>query len=195
MSFFELYRANIPIFAPSHKLLCQWQRQHGLTWERVYGDPPRLSKSWEWPYDPNSNASEDACAWLAFSDQYQMPHIILFDSWIGFIAQLLTVDFADVSNRMKAHNKKLYANLTFEWNHVLRKVVSEAKRRDTLTAREASRMWYTKARRGASPPRPAVSVFLVLAAGFGLLCLRSARRGARGGPRARYTWRQKAVTA
>ena len=37
--FFELYRMNMPIFAPSLRLLVVWIRQHGIMWERFYGKP------------------------------------------------------------------------------------------------------------------------------------------------------------
>jgi len=38
MTFFELYRLSIPLLVPSKKLLLSWVFDHGLLWERVYGE-------------------------------------------------------------------------------------------------------------------------------------------------------------
>lgn len=124
MSFFELYRTSVPIFAPSHALLCEWQRDHGLAWERVYGDPPRQDFSWDFRFNPNSERTDDACAWLAFSDQYHTPHVILFNSWQHFVGLLRTTDLLAVSRRMTHHSKGLYANLSFTWHHLLYSIVA-----------------------------------------------------------------------
>lgn len=36
MSFFELYRMGVPLFAPSLELLVQWEREHAVMAERIY---------------------------------------------------------------------------------------------------------------------------------------------------------------
>jgi hypothetical protein len=141
MSFFEFYRLEVPIFAPSHALLCDWQRKHGVGWERVYGDPPRLDRSWDFPYNPNSNRSEDACAWLAYSDQYHTPHVLLFNSWPHFLQLLHATNLSAVSASMADYNARLYANLTHGWNMVLQRVVKEHKKHVIKTAELTVLSW------------------------------------------------------
>ena len=41
ISFFEFYRAAMPMFVPSVKLLRSWVVEHGIMWERIYGTPKR----------------------------------------------------------------------------------------------------------------------------------------------------------
>ena len=75
MSFFEMYRLNLPLFAPSLRLLCEWVRHHGVMWERVYGTPERVPHTAldAEPGNPNTNASLEY--WLGHSDYYVFPHV------------------------------------------------------------------------------------------------------------------------
>jgi len=41
ISFFEFYRAAMPMFVPSVTLLRRWVIEHGIMWERIYGTPKR----------------------------------------------------------------------------------------------------------------------------------------------------------
>ncbi len=79
MSFFELYRMNIPLLVPSLRLLLAWHREHNFLWERVYGRPPPLhAAALESGLDPNADDPAAVAEWLAWSDMYQFPHIIYF---------------------------------------------------------------------------------------------------------------------
>ena len=70
MFFFEVYRAGLPLFAPSLRLLASWVRDHAILWERVYGSPQRVVSNDE-PDNPNTN--EGLEYWLNHSDQYVLP--------------------------------------------------------------------------------------------------------------------------
>ena len=59
MTAFEIYRLNVPIFAPSWKLLVEWQLAHNVVWERVYGHPARASDLPPTPV-PSPNSDEKA---------------------------------------------------------------------------------------------------------------------------------------
>jgi hypothetical protein len=88
MSFFELYRMAVPIFAPARPLLVEWTRSFNFTWERVYGHPRRLVHDPAEPFDPTSNAEADLQYWLSFCDIYVFPHVTLFSSWRDLLVKL-----------------------------------------------------------------------------------------------------------
>jgi hypothetical protein len=125
MTFFELYRLGIPIFAPSLSLLCSWQANYAIMWERVYGDPPRQDHSWNVSHDPNSESPADACYWIQFSDLYHTPHIILFEDWDDFVEKINRTPLTAVSENMREYSRNLRQNLTSEWRHVFNKIITE----------------------------------------------------------------------
>jgi replicative DNA helicase len=55
--------------------------------------------------------------WLKFSDFYQFPHLILFDSWEDLIQKSITTNFQEVSQKMKEYNKVYKKNLINQWNN------------------------------------------------------------------------------
>lgn len=94
MSFFEMFRQNIPIIAPSLELLIKWQMRidikPSILESMVYGTPNRhtdLIKNFanttdlhlSDPYDIQDLISNNY--WLKFSDIYQFKHITYFESW------------------------------------------------------------------------------------------------------------------
>lgn len=92
MSFFEHYRMGIPIFYPSLDFLVELHMRYGLVSERTWTGtrtqqassgsvvPPHASRAAE--PDPNDDTNEVAVRfWLAKSDGYAFPHILLFDSY------------------------------------------------------------------------------------------------------------------
>ena len=126
MSFFELYRLSIPLLVPSQTLLLSWISEHGLLWERVYGNPPRdsLLPPTDMP-SPNSNKIEDIARWISLYDIYQtgvFPHLLEFDSWTDAVLIVRTVDLATVSFKMREHNIAEFARIGELWDGVLRRV-------------------------------------------------------------------------
>lgn len=130
MSFFEIYRLNIPIFAPSLELLVFWVQRYGLLFERVYGTPPRIPhahEDTEPALDPNRNwtattATEFAGLryWLSWCDLYTFPHIVLFDSWEDLLQKLdARTDLAGISAAMKTFNQMQYEEIKLKWKMFL----------------------------------------------------------------------------
>ena len=125
ISFFELYRANIPIFIPSCELLTRWTLEHGIMWERVYGTPPRLVHSDE-PDAPHTN--ESLHYWLSKSDFYLFPHVQLFNSWAECLQMLRSVDLRRVSRQMVAANARQRADIKVQWAAILESAVAQSGR-------------------------------------------------------------------
>ena len=122
MSFFELYRMNVPLFAPSVDLLLQWELKHHVMSERVYwsGAPrPR-----EYPnttrLPPNSRTSKPALRhWLALSDLYAFPNVTFFDSWEELVTMLHTADLPALSTAMAQANAAMLSELRGTWRGLL----------------------------------------------------------------------------
>lgn len=121
MTLFEVYRMNVPIFAPSLNLLKKWHLEkqilNELTWNRVFGHPGPSAvlphpKHADWP-DPNDDQNPASLDfWLKWSDFYVFPHIVLFDD-IKDIPKLMdTISFTSVSEKMKQFNEEQLKNLT-----------------------------------------------------------------------------------
>lgn len=139
MSFFEQYRMNMPIIAPSLALLTRWHMESLFvserTWDTVlYGAPaaksavPRHADADE-PFDPNDETSEAAVAWwLQWADYYVFPHVILFDSWAHLAEILRDVDLAAVSAAMREHNAREERDIVAAWRDVLGALPSRAAR-------------------------------------------------------------------
>jgi hypothetical protein len=145
MSFFELYRQNIPILVPSLKLLVEWHSQFNILHGRVYGHPARdvdlimqytgLSESYLKSI-PDPNAENDIEAhkyWFAFSDFYVMKHVVQFESW-SHLLELLSqghsnsVDLAEISAKMAAQNALDKVEIEKQWDRVFAKMVPNRNR-------------------------------------------------------------------
>ena len=137
MHFFELYRMNVPLFAPSVALLASWELERHVMAERVYwpgaeealygrdAGGARVQRP-RWPPHPfEPNAMKDPVAvayWLKFSDIYTFPHIMHFDSWEHLLQLLSSTDLAMVSARMAAENVRLLARLEAQWSRLLKRM-------------------------------------------------------------------------
>ena len=130
MSFFEMYRSNVPIFAPSHALLCKWHDKYNITFERIYGHPKRLDMTWKLPFDPNSEDSESFAFWSQYADIYRTPHVELFDSWDHFLDLLEQTDLDKVRHRMKRENSISKQNMMRQWAEVFRRLQAHAPNQD-----------------------------------------------------------------
>ena len=127
----ELYRMNIPIFAPSQELLSRWHVTHGVMQGRTLkavsrlipgsaGDkmPGRLSLP-----NPNDEKLESVGFWMQFIDLYIWPHITYFDSFGDMMTKLEAASTSGIlhttSERMKAYNKETRKSIKVKWNRIL----------------------------------------------------------------------------
>eukprot|EP00966_Prymnesium_polylepis_P046186 1069463-Prymnesium_polylepis.1 len=120
ISFFELYRAGMPLFIPSLALMERWTHEHDIIWERIYGTPPRLVESDE-PESPHT--MENLHYWLGLSDFYHFPHVQLFDSWSELLHMLQTVDLQGVSRQMQQYNSAEKQRIKGVWSDLLERAV------------------------------------------------------------------------
>jgi hypothetical protein len=90
MSLFEYYRMNIPLFAPSLRLLKRWCDRYDLMWERTYGWPARQLDLLpvDGVPDPNDASDKSYWHWMPLADLYTWPHVRYFDSFDHLLAQL-----------------------------------------------------------------------------------------------------------
>jgi hypothetical protein len=149
MTFFEIYRQNIPMFAPSLSLLIQWDIQYQVVSGRLYGWPKQLTeliRNYSTHHhhhksihlvenvpDPNlkyqdTNYNASAEYWLQFSDIYTFPHIILFDNWTHLVHLIYDTDLKRVSERMLQDNKQQRFHIMRMWDKVFRRAVPHRSR-------------------------------------------------------------------
>tara|TARA_B100001094_G_C17948229_1_gene679154 strand:+ start:260 stop:829 length:570 start_codon:yes stop_codon:yes gene_type:complete len=119
MHLFELYRMNIPLFAPSIALLTSWTLQGHAMQDRIYwkGTPKSSFNASE--YSPNDKSERATAYWLQYSDIYTFPHIVHFDSWDHALYLLKTTDLVSVSQRMKEENSRVITDLRSAWKRIL----------------------------------------------------------------------------
>jgi hypothetical protein len=128
MSLFEQYRMNIPLVFPSLDLLTKWHYEYGLVSEKTWVQtltgaiPSRSSINGVLTNVPDPNNDLDRISiryWLNFSDFYQWPHIIYYESTDDLVKKLYTTDFAMISKKMKKYNKQFAENLIQKWKQIL----------------------------------------------------------------------------
>jgi hypothetical protein len=137
MSLFEQYRMNIPLVFPSLDLLTQWHYEYNVvsekTWDQTfYGIIPNSSLIdgvlTNIP-DPNNDRDRTAIRyWLNFSDFYQWPHIIYYESTDDLIKKLNTINFRMVSKKMKEYNEQFSKNLLQKWQKILNNIKRYSKK-------------------------------------------------------------------
>lgn len=144
MTFFELYRQNIPIFAPSLSLLVRWDIEHHIVDGRVYGWPIRhadliakytghVVEDSALPPHPNMRYHEaqynaSAYHWLQYSDIYHFPHIQLFDSWDHLLELIQTVNLAEISQKMFVENRRQRVQIMRQWDALYRRAAPHRSR-------------------------------------------------------------------
>jgi hypothetical protein len=127
----EMYRANVPLLAPTSRFLQEWDEQYNFLYERVYGRPyqvPDVVDEWQQRNgngtstqrpDPNSKEQEALHYWINLFDIYSWPHVTFFDSYQELAHQLRTVDFAQIHQQMKEHNKREERRIVDLWRTAL----------------------------------------------------------------------------
>lgn len=133
MSFFEYYAMSIPMFAPSLELLVRWQTQYQvldeLSWNCVENRCAQKSSiaahvnSPHWGYDPNDIMNSSSLRhWLNYSDIYQFPGIVHFDSWQDLFKKVQESNLAAVSRIMRKYHAYQLVNVEKTWQGIFKKV-------------------------------------------------------------------------
>jgi hypothetical protein len=130
MTFFELYRMGVPVFAPSAALLEALEASDAVLSERIYWSAaPAPADAAD---EPSPNTRADAAAvreWVARCDHLRFPHVLLFDSG-EHLAQLLARtslrELRAVSARMRAHTAAHDVEVRERWAAGLRRIFARA---------------------------------------------------------------------
>ncbi|CAF1202348.1 unnamed protein product [Rotaria sordida] len=131
MSLFEQYRMNIPLLAPSLDLLTTWHYEYGVvnekTWDQtlhgIRSNSSRIKGVLTNVPDPNNDLDRISIRyWLNFSDFYQWPHIIYYESIDDLIEKLISTDFRMISEKMKIYNKQVEKTVLKKWQHILNNI-------------------------------------------------------------------------
>ena len=129
MFFFEIYRACVPILAPSQSLLAHWIETERLMWEVSYGNPERINLTLHSHLpSPNAFDARSRKMWMDFYDIYNhdvFPHLMYFNDWDEAASIALRTDLHQVSKRMCDHNVKEYHRIRMLWLDAFSKTFSE----------------------------------------------------------------------
>ena len=136
MTFFELYRQDIPMFAPSVKLLIAWHKEYKILKDRIYGWPKRLTqkialftgKDAEEMPDPNSDKDESLEFWFPYSDIYVYEHITYFDSWDHLLELIDSTDLAQISRQMAEFNAYERDAISLQWDELYSDLIPKRNR-------------------------------------------------------------------
>lgn len=149
MSFFELYRLNIPMFAPTKDLLKSWHWEVDMMSDRVYGVPDAMTDLTE-PYVrkhggmnatdvnervPNPNWQHEERGlnyWFSYSDLYMFDHITYFSNFTELLHQMDTVDLAQVSRNMAEYNSLQRQSIMLKWDDIFREAAPHVDRSDIV---------------------------------------------------------------
>ena len=112
---------GLPIFAPSLRLLVDWQMNFKVMDELLWNcvqqacEKPSVIKAHrDWPHvgtDPNDIMNKtNLLYWLRFADFYQWPFIVYFDNWLELFDTLSTANVYKISHDMMhmKHNNVRY---------------------------------------------------------------------------------------
>lgn len=119
MSIFEQYSANIPLFFPSKKYLKQLLNTNTISMQTLYSKkcPESLINILSPKYFFEN--------WVEKADYYDtenMPYIQYFDNMDHLLHKINTVDYDDISYKMKQHNKIKYNNVKKSWNKLFNNI-------------------------------------------------------------------------
>lgn len=135
MLFFEMYRANVPLLAPSYQFLLKLQFKYGIVRERISISGHRRRHNPDDPFthdtdmflysDPNDAEDRETVAyWLQFCEIYDhenFPHVIHFNSWDEMTELLITTDFDEVSRRMARFNDMVEEKTVSWWMNAIQR--------------------------------------------------------------------------
>eukprot|EP00326_Haptolina_ericina_P010976 CAMPEP_0181218570 /NCGR_PEP_ID=MMETSP1096-20121128/27766_1 /TAXON_ID=156174 ORGANISM="Chrysochromulina ericina, Strain CCMP281" /NCGR_SAMPLE_ID=MMETSP1096 /ASSEMBLY_ACC=CAM_ASM_000453 /LENGTH=160 /DNA_ID=CAMNT_0023310799 /DNA_START=75 /DNA_END=557 /DNA_ORIENTATION=- len=110
---------GLPIFAPSLRLLIEWEHAQKVMTERVYWSA--TTSPLRQPPTPNPNSRElpSLWHWLNLSDPYTFPHVTYFDSAADLVHQMQAADLGAISSRMQRHSAQTGRAVRARWRRVL----------------------------------------------------------------------------
>ena len=130
--FCEHYAASIPIFVPSIELLIDWHLQYdilnSLTWNSVRklmgeaadGSPILPAVGMKKIPDPNRNHDLASLRyWLALSDFYITPHIVVFESLADLVTKLEKSNLTNISAEVWRETRRRRQETTRNWRKLL----------------------------------------------------------------------------
>lgn len=138
MSFFEQYRMNIPLFAPSKELLVHWECKYCALWDRTWNwlskwredrstiDPHPSQRSVP---DPNSRSVTAKRYWVNFCDYYQFPNVIYYNSvedLVHILESIALDQLMTISKRMRMFNIQEDKRLRGKWKRNLYRLLNIA---------------------------------------------------------------------
>ena len=138
----ELYRLNIPLFAPSFELLTKWHMRfqivRGRTWRHVTSQIPgsldmRKAGLLSMP-NPNDEKNIGSVGfWLQFADIYTWPHVVYFNSIKDLVRKIqknrASGRLIKLSKKMRVFNEVTKLNIKRVWLNTLERI---QKKRDRM---------------------------------------------------------------
>lgn len=142
MSLFEQYSMNIPLIFPSYRFLYNlWRKNKNepimneISWNKIFGLPSisqvkyrfsrKIKDSTGYP-DPNNYDSEQTFNyWIPNSDFYDeewFPFIEYFDTIVELEYKMYTLNFKEISEKMKEFNVIKREKILNKWSEVLNKI-------------------------------------------------------------------------
>lgn len=133
------YAASVPLFVPTLRFAMEIDMDGGgagagdrRVADAVYCgldayEPPRHPDA-RHPFSPEDGAWEARRFWLNMSDWYQLPHVVLFDSWDDLVGRLEAAwagdGLAEVSAAMQATVRAIERENDRGWADVARRAVA-----------------------------------------------------------------------
>ena len=133
MSVFEQYSMNIPLLFPSKEFLIQlWQRyskqgvMSELSFRQIFNLTPKSLIDCE-GLDPNNYINQNSFVeWSGLSDFYDpewMPYIELYDSVSELLYKLNSLDFSEISDKMRVFNVERKEKILNKWEKVINGII------------------------------------------------------------------------
>lgn len=129
MSIFEQYTSNIPMLFPTQEFLIDLYKNNydvlkEVTWNEYMKRQSGSFIEYKKQYDPNDyNNIESMKHWIQFADFYDnnwMPHINYFNSFEELNKMVDTMDFNDISEKMKSFNKERKTKIYEMWDNLIK---------------------------------------------------------------------------
>lgn len=117
----QVYRMNVPMFAPDLELLIKWEQDDHVMTERIYWQkatrPHRYANTTN--LSPNSRARYAALRhWLALCDVYQFPNITYFASVDDLMLKIRSAPLEAISADMARFNARQLEDVRGTWRRI-----------------------------------------------------------------------------
>ena len=145
MSFFELYRLNIPMFAPSVDLLKRWHWSVDIMSDRIYGLPDMILGDIQKFVDkhggvdpedvqyhvPTPNKQHEIPTldyWFPYGDVYVFDHVQHFDNFTHLLYLMDSANLTQISRDMAEFNSLQRQSIMLKWHDVFKEAVPHVDR-------------------------------------------------------------------